>query len=438
MPAPLEKNNPIIIVGAGTWGCSTSLHLARRGYTDVTVFDPFPVPSIISAGNDINKVLEAGSFSGGEDEAVVAQILLAAAKQGWRNDPVFSPYFHDVGYILAASSTAAIKTTLEREINHHKDLFTELSTAEDFRATMPPGVLTGEFPQWKGWLRRSGVGWVHARKAMVAAYEEAGRLGVKFVFGNARGKVESLLYQTGDVRGVRTADGIDHSSNRVILAAGAYAPQIFDFENQLRPTAWTLAHIQMSPEEAKLYRNLPVLFHSEKGFFMEPDEDNLELKVCDEYPGYCNWVTPEEGKDNALPYSKPLPRNKIPVESARRIRRFLSETMPHLADRPFSHAATIWCADTSNRAFLITQHPRYESLILAAGDSGHGFTHLPSIGGFVADLMWRPEVAQGFWGDDVLGRSGAENRVIHLNETASEGWIGAGSDATQVVRLSKL
>ena len=60
MPTALREDSTIIIVGAGTWGCSTSLHLARRGYTNVTAFDPFPVPSAISAGNDINKVLEAG------------------------------------------------------------------------------------------------------------------------------------------------------------------------------------------------------------------------------------------------------------------------------------------------------------------------------------------------------------------------------------------
>jgi sarcosine oxidase/L-pipecolate oxidase len=62
MPRPVSKDSPIAIVGGGTWGCSTALHLARRGYTRVTVFDPFPIPSAISAGNDINKVLEAGTY----------------------------------------------------------------------------------------------------------------------------------------------------------------------------------------------------------------------------------------------------------------------------------------------------------------------------------------------------------------------------------------
>lgn len=51
-------DSSILIVGAGTWGCSTALHLARRGYKNVKVLDPHPVPSPIAAGNDINKIME--------------------------------------------------------------------------------------------------------------------------------------------------------------------------------------------------------------------------------------------------------------------------------------------------------------------------------------------------------------------------------------------
>ncbi|WAO91221.1 DAO domain-containing protein [Fusarium falciforme] len=445
MPCDLTKDSSIIVVGAGTWGCSAALHLARRGYIDVTVYDPFPVPSAISAGNDINKVLEGGSFSDGDDQAIVAEILLAAARQGWKHDPVFTPFFHNVGYILAASSPEAIKTTYDREIRHHKELFTEVSSPEEFRNTMRPGVLTGNFPGWKGWHQKSDVGWVHARKAMTSAFNEASRLGVKLVSGNARGLVKGLLLENDDVVGIRTADGLEHRADRVILSAGAHAASIIDFENQLRPTAWTVAHIKMSPEEAKLYKDLPVLFHSEKGFFIEPDVDKLELKICDEHPGYVNWVLPNsDGGDSSksLPQSIPIPRNQIPAASARRIREFLSEVLPQLVDRPFSHTATVWCADTPNRAFIITKHPRHPSLVVAAGDSGHGFTHLPSIGGFIADVMedgldpriaqtwrWRPETAKEFWGNNLLGRSGAGNRVQDIKETIEEGWVQGYADS---------
>lgn len=64
---PQKQLNPtssILIVGAGTWGCSTALHLARRGYQHVKVLDPHEVPSPIAAGNDVNKIMEHKELKG--------------------------------------------------------------------------------------------------------------------------------------------------------------------------------------------------------------------------------------------------------------------------------------------------------------------------------------------------------------------------------------
>jgi thioredoxin reductase len=54
------SNSNILIIGAGTWGCSIALELARRGHTDITVLDGSDFPSAISAGNDVNKIAEEG------------------------------------------------------------------------------------------------------------------------------------------------------------------------------------------------------------------------------------------------------------------------------------------------------------------------------------------------------------------------------------------
>jgi sarcosine oxidase/L-pipecolate oxidase len=60
MGSELGNESSILIVGGGAWGCSTALHLARRGYRRVTVLDAYPIPSPISAGNDVNKIVEQG------------------------------------------------------------------------------------------------------------------------------------------------------------------------------------------------------------------------------------------------------------------------------------------------------------------------------------------------------------------------------------------
>lgn len=60
MPTELTTSSRILIAGGGTWAVSTALHLARRGYVDVTIFDAYSIPSPISAGNDVNKIVEQG------------------------------------------------------------------------------------------------------------------------------------------------------------------------------------------------------------------------------------------------------------------------------------------------------------------------------------------------------------------------------------------
>ena len=429
----LALDAKILIVGAGTWGCSTALHLARRGYKAVTVLDPYPVPSPISAGNDLNKILEMGSFAGDDpDERYVSEKLLQAALDGWLNDPVFKPYFHETGFIIAATSDEAFAHVNSRDGPSEAGGWTRLNNREDFVRTMPAGVLTGDFPGWRGWWKKTGAGWVHARKSMESAAREAARLGVEFVTGEQAGRVASLIYERSDVRGATTADGAHHRADRTILCAGANACGLLDMNDQLRPTAWTLAHIKMTPEEASLYKDLPVLFNVERGFFMEPDEDNHELKICDEHPGYCNWAL-----DSADAYDPgtagPFSKHQIPLESEARCRAFLREVMPHLAERPFSFARICWCADTPNRAFLITKHPDYPSLVLGVGASGHGFCHIPAIGGFIADAMedkldeklkesfrWRPETAVGRDWKDLQGRFGPHgaNHVMSFGDVA--------------------
>lgn len=60
MASASDLTQSILIIGGGTFGCSTALHLARRGYENLTVLDAHAVPSPISAGNDINKIIEEG------------------------------------------------------------------------------------------------------------------------------------------------------------------------------------------------------------------------------------------------------------------------------------------------------------------------------------------------------------------------------------------
>jgi sarcosine oxidase/L-pipecolate oxidase len=352
--------------------------------------------------------------------------IRADATETWLQDPLFKDYYHETGYILAASDSENIEAILREDQPTPENGFREINSAEEFRKLMPEGVLTGDFPNWRGWSKAEGAGWCHARNALVAAASEAEKQGVKIV----QSKVTSLIVEDDDVKGARSEDGKEYRADRTILCAGANAPQLIDMKDQLRPTAWTLAHIAMTEEECKLYKNLPVLFNMERGFFMEPDEENHELKICDEHPGYTNFST-IDGVKSSVPFS----RHQIPLESEQGVRQFLRETMPQLAERPFSFARVCWCADTPNRDFLISAHPDYPSLTLGLGASGHGFMHIPVVGKYIIQCLegkldprmqrswrWRPETALNRDWDALQGRSGGPNKLRDFASIAEDQW----------------
>ena len=58
MSLPIDTS--FLIVGGGTIGLSTALHLSDRGYENITVLDRGEsIPSAFSAGNDVNKIVRA-------------------------------------------------------------------------------------------------------------------------------------------------------------------------------------------------------------------------------------------------------------------------------------------------------------------------------------------------------------------------------------------
>lgn len=187
-----------------------------------------------------------------------------------------------------------------------------------------------------------------------------------------------------EILGAQTADGERHLADCTILPAGAYSDQLLDFESQLRPTTWTLAHLPLTPEEVNMYHNLPVLYCVDRGFFIEPDRKAREIKICDEHPGYLNPVVDNETADFS---SVPFAKHQIPKEAEQRMRLFLKETMPQFSDRDFSFARICWDADTIDRMFLIDKHPSLKNLIVAVGGSGNGFMTSPLIGTLVAELL---------------------------------------------------
>ena len=125
---------------------------------------------------------------------------------------------------------------------------------------------------------------MNAIKSLTALTNECHRLGVKFISGPA-GTVLAPIFTDGTkikVAGVQTQNGA-LLAETVVLACGAWLPTMLDTDGQVVAKAWTLAHLQLSPEEAVAFKNAPVINNRELGYFFEPQ--NGRLKIAPQLPG---------------------------------------------------------------------------------------------------------------------------------------------------------
>ncbi|KAI1490165.1 FAD dependent oxidoreductase [Biscogniauxia mediterranea] len=412
----MDKSSSILIVGAGTFGLSTAYHLAKAGYSNITVLEKsseFPPP--LSAGNDLNKIIRA------EYEDPFYTDLALQAMAAWKT-PLFSPYYHEVGYLLATSDAAPEKSkrTLAKSlssISEHpafKGKIIPIETREDIKKVAP--VYSGPM-QWKGYLNKF-AGYSHAGDALTATYSACCALGVNIILGK---EVKSLVYEDSTCTGVITASDARYVSSLTILtlgaSLGAVLPQI---GRQIIAKAWSVAHIQLTPNEAATLKDIPVTYARDLGFFFEPDRRTNLLKICPFGAGYTNY-TPIAGAGTEL--SLPPENNDfIPERDEALVRKLLRETLPDLADRPLINKKICWCADTADSEYVIDFVPGKKGIMVVGGDSGHGFKMLPVIGEWVKETMEAGKQVKDRWcwkdgsdaGGDVSWRVGETIDLNHL------------------------
>lgn len=58
-----QKDSPIAIIGAGVFGLSSAIHLAQRGFRNVTVFDKQPYHETLYDFENGCDAASAGKFS---------------------------------------------------------------------------------------------------------------------------------------------------------------------------------------------------------------------------------------------------------------------------------------------------------------------------------------------------------------------------------------
>ena len=192
--------------------------------------------------------------------------------------------------------------------------------------------------------------------------KEARRGGVKYVSGESSRVTQLLFDKTSTCIGARCVDGSVHFADTVILVAGTAAGSLLDLKGQLVAKGHTVGYIQLSKEEVKKYKSIPIIDHLEGGkssscspdlvlvwssqlivvfigIVFPPQEDGI-IKI-----GAVHFVTNyhKSHPDVSLPrYRSDNTKDGIPKPIETQLRTWLKEILPDLADREWFETRICW------------------------------------------------------------------------------------------------
>ncbi|KAJ0330534.1 hypothetical protein COL922a_012432 [Colletotrichum nupharicola] len=355
----------IIIIGAGVFGLSTALWIARGGYKDITIFDRCafdknfydPSNGCDGASADINKV-----FRMAYGDKLRYQNLALEAKDMWLswNKAVAETASSDLpaglspedkllhlcgAYFLAEGSdmrdyyAESLELMSKTAPDHRKMLFVKGDTEDEER-------LRNIDPKWvekyhiidkinssntNGFIDIN-AGVTIADKACVYARFLCEKEGIKFVLGDPQGKLEKLIIEDKNghkkVAGLQACDGLSHYGDLVIVADGFW----------------------------RYYQGggLPI---SKEG----------RLKF-----GF-------RGR-------KPI--DTVPLYGLCRMKEVIAEAFPELVEFGFTDSRLCWYTDSIDNDYVIDYVPGYsKSLFICTGGSGHAFKFLPILGRHVKNQL---------------------------------------------------
>ncbi len=382
----MDARRSVVIVGAGIFGVTAAAELAARGWA-VSLVDAGPVPRPEAASTDISKVIRM-DYGGDALYAGMAE----AALDGWDrwNGSAGPPLYHEDGFLLLSAGAL-------RPGGFEYDSYTLLTARGHRLQRLTPEDIARRFPAWPAAIYADGyfnprAGWAQSGDVVGRLVQRAREAGVRLCIGSG---FDCLLERASRVVGVRLADGTELRADGVVVAAGAWTPTLLpDLGDVMWATGQPVVHLHVEDPARWQAPRFPVWGAdiARTGWYGFPALADGRLKIGRHGPG--RRVHPDE------------PR-AVDARELDAVRRFVAESLPSLAAAPIVATRLCLYCDTFDGDFWIDHDPDRPGLLVAAGDSGHGFKFAPVLGGLIADVLehrpnpwkarfaWRDRVTDG-------------------------------------------
>ncbi|OJJ50367.1 hypothetical protein ASPZODRAFT_149707 [Penicilliopsis zonata CBS 506.65] len=406
MSSELFPSN-VIIIGAGVFGLSTALAIAKRHpTTKVTVIDRLVPPVADGESVDTTRCIRADY-----DDPVYAR-LAKEAQRKLEDDPDLSRHMFRQGMTWVSDgqpdeNTESWKVQFElAKASSNPDDIVIFNSREEVYQTihgenaLPPSNVK---PRWTMGYCNLENAFIDAKECIQVYYDRCLRIPSMTV--RCGTPVRQITSVNGKATGVILEDGNSVTADLVIVAAGAWSNKLVDLGNRASSIAIAVAWIKVTPEEEARWKGMSITTNLNTGLNLFPPYRG-EMKVLCRLGGYKNTVLVQHPEDpsRTMQISHPRtlithPSDLIPADAEATIRENLREIMPMLADRPFDRTRLCWRSRAPTEDFLIAPHPRIAGIHLATAGSGHGWKFLPVIGDFIVDSVQGtlPRELQEMW-----------------------------------------
>ncbi|KAF2213311.1 hypothetical protein CERZMDRAFT_111617 [Cercospora zeae-maydis SCOH1-5] len=453
---PLPKDSQILIIGAGVFGLSTTLHLLQRGYTNIHIFDRQPfdqnqydeTQGAHGASCDLNKIVRA-SYGG----AKLYQDLAFKAMPVWEEwnralaampknalpgslDPEI-PLWHNCGLLRVGSweglgaKEVQTQESFPAEIRHTQYRVSDAKRRAEAAEEGIPFAKLDPFGRFERGQSFDGIldmtaGFVLASRACAWALHlvrQSGKVQTHFGPDNA---LQSFMQTGNRITGIVTSGFERHGADVVVVATGGWTPSLLpQVDRLLETTSGSVLSIQLPQDRPDLWEkysekqfpvwswNMESYNPNDKtilgGLYGLPRTPEGIVKIAFRGAKWTSY-TRRSSVGEQISYPK-TDTDRIPAEAMRVIREFARENLPDLLDLDLSNIRLCWYTDSVDNSFLIDHVPNVEGLVVASGGSGHGFKFLPVLGEHIVDVVEkrRTEYTELFkWRDVPSG-----NRNVH-------------------------
>jgi len=381
----------VIIVGAGINGVTAAIELKKRSH-DVVLIDPGPLPHPLAASTDISKAVRA-AYGADEDYTALAERSIKLWRE-WNREFGIELY-HEVGVMF-------VRRRKMKPGDFEYESFKILKKRRHKIERMNSARFWKRFPAWNPELYPDGVleleaGYAESCRVVATLIRRAESLGIELREGVKFSQVDE-----GDdrVRGIVLDDGQRIAGDFLVMATGAWTPYALPFTKEFfRTSGQPVFHLKPGHPELFAAERFPVFGAdiTTTGYYGFPINRDGVVKVANHGPG--REMSPDS------------PERAVTPQEERNLRDFLSWTFPALADAPIVYSRVCMYCDTNDGHFWIAPDPERPGLIVATGDSGHGFKFAPVLGAIIADAVEEksnPLLQKFRWRPEVRARSGTD------------------------------